>query len=218
MTSHVKWFHSFTFPSGEVVTGDKPEWTLIAEADAVFRFGIAGKSVLDIGAWDGFFSFEAERRGASRVLATDHFCWSGPGWGTKDGFNYAYEQFDSRIGSLDVDVPDLNTIGETFDVVLFLGVLYHLKDPVRCLETVASVTGGCLVVETVTTHDDFEIPVAHYHVGSSLRGDPTNFWTPNRRCLEDMLRDCGFSRFEAVPNPSVAQNPELERTVMHAWR
>src|SRR5215469_11279321 len=74
------WFHSHAFPDGEVVAGEKPIGVLEKEAGVVFRHGVAGKSVLDIGAWDGWFSFEAERRGAARVLATDHFCWSGPGW------------------------------------------------------------------------------------------------------------------------------------------
>ena len=54
--------------------------------------------MLDIGAWDGALSFEAERRGASRVLATDSFCWSGEGWGTKDGFEFARKAIGSQGG------------------------------------------------------------------------------------------------------------------------
>ena len=80
-TAPEAWFHSHVFPDGEAVRGEKPIEVLRKEADVVFRHGVAGKSVLDIGAWDGWFSFEAERRGASRVLATDHYCWGGPGWG-----------------------------------------------------------------------------------------------------------------------------------------
>src|SRR5215472_15157125 len=132
------WFHSHAFPDGEVVAGEKPIGVLEKEAGVVFRHGVAGKSVLDIGSWDGFFSFEAEKRGAARVLATDHFCWSGPGWGTKAGFDYIHHQTGSKVESLDIDVPQISpeTVG-TFDVVLFLGVLYHVKDPLRCLEMVA---------------------------------------------------------------------------------
>ena len=48
-----------------------------------------GRTVLDVGAWDGFYSFEMERRGAAKVLATDHFCWGGNGWASQDGFNLA---------------------------------------------------------------------------------------------------------------------------------
>src|SRR5688500_13171529 len=90
-----------------------------------------GTTVLDIGAWDGAYSFEAERRGAARVLATDSFAWGGGGWGTKAGFELAREALDSKVEDLTIDPFDLDadSVG-TFDVVLFLGVLYHLKDPI----------------------------------------------------------------------------------------
>src|SRR6476646_5997881 len=92
----IHWFHSHTFPDGETTQGDKPADTLRKEAEVIFRHDVAGKSVLDVGAWDGFFSFEAERRGASRVLATDHFSWRGGGWGTKEGFELARTVLGSR--------------------------------------------------------------------------------------------------------------------------
>ena len=91
---------------------------------------LEGLTVLDIGAWDGFFSFECERRGASRVVAADYYSWHGPGWGTKAGFQLAREALGSRVEDVDIDVMDLSPerVG-TFDVVLFLGVLYHLRHP-----------------------------------------------------------------------------------------
>jgi tRNA (mo5U34)-methyltransferase len=161
--------------------------------DQTFIFPLAGKSVLDIGAWDGAFAFEAERRGARRVLATDHFCWSGPGWGDKRGFDYAHARLQSNVESLDVDVPDLDPgrLG-TFDVVLFLGVLYHVKDPVRCLEVVSRMSDEHLIIETVVAADDYPLPVARYYQGAELNNDPTNFWAPNFPCLKAMLGDCGF--------------------------
>jgi tRNA (mo5U34)-methyltransferase len=93
---------------------------------------------LDIGAWDGNFSFAAQRHGAVRVLATDHFCWSGAGWGTKDGFDFANGKMKAGVESLEIDVPDISPehVG-TFDVVLFLGVLYHLRHPLLGLERAA---------------------------------------------------------------------------------
>src|SRR6187401_1004793 len=110
---------------------------------------LAGLSVLDIGAWDGFFSFECERRGAARVVAADFYSWHGTGWGTKAGFTLAREALGSRVEDIDIDVMDLSPerIG-TFDVVLFLGVLYHLRHPFLALERVASVTRDYLIVET----------------------------------------------------------------------
>ena len=84
----IRWFHSIDLGSGIVTPGYDP-----STAERAKGYGIPedlrGKSVLDIGAWDGFFSFEAERRGASRVVAVDSYCWSGPGWGTKAGFEPA---------------------------------------------------------------------------------------------------------------------------------
>jgi len=222
----VHWFHSHTFPDWETTQGIKTAEVLGREAEVIFRHSVAGKSVLDIGAWDGFFSFEAERRGAAQVLATDHFCWSGAGWGTKAGFDYAHQRLRSKVETRDADVQDLSpqAVG-TFDVVLFLGVLYHVKDPMQCLEHAASVTGEMLVVETCTALDVLPWPVMRYYEGSDLGGDPTNFWAPNRRCLEGMARDLGFKRVEMTGHPVTKPHwraPELywkhNRVFMHAWR
>jgi ribosomal protein L11 methylase PrmA len=76
--SQIRWFHDMGMPDGEVSKSTKPASVLLQQADIVFRDGVVGKSVLDIGAWDGFFSFEAEKRGAATVLATDYFCWGLP--------------------------------------------------------------------------------------------------------------------------------------------
>ncbi|MFI4949902.1 MAG: class I SAM-dependent methyltransferase [Caulobacterales bacterium] len=222
----IGWFHSLTLPGGETTSGVKSAQVLGVEADVVFKHGVAGKRVLDIGAWDGFFSFEAERRGAAEVLATDHFCWSGDGWGTKAGFDYAHGRLGSRVATRDCDVQQISpqTVG-TFDVVLFLGVLYHVKDPMLCLEHAASVAGEVLVVETCTALDVLPWPVMRYYVGGELGGDPTNFWAPNRKCLEGMARDLGFTRIEMTGHPVTRPHwraPELywkhNRVFMHAWR
>jgi tRNA (mo5U34)-methyltransferase len=222
----ITWFHSHAFPDGERIDGIKPAHVLAKEADAIFAHGVKGKSVLDIGAWDGYFSFEAERRGASRVLATDHFCWSGPGWGTKAGFDYAHRKFKSKVESLDIDVPQVTpeAVG-TFDVVLFLGVLYHVKDPFASLERVASVTREMMVVETETAFDPFPWPVMRFYEGKSLNDDPTNFWAPNKACLEAMFREIGFSKVIIKSHPTVRaswRHPDLywkrNRVILHAWR
>ncbi len=222
----IGWFHSLTLPGGEVTAGVKSAEVLQTEADVVFKHGVAGKRVLDIGAWDGFFSFEAERRGAASVLAADHFCWSGDGWGTKAGFDHAHARLGSKVETLETDVQQLSpTAVGTFDVVLFLGVLYHVKDPMLCLEHAASVTGDLLVIETCTALDVLPWPVMRYYVGSDLGGDPTNFWAPNRKCLEGMARDLGFKRIEMTGHPVTRPHwraPELywkhNRVFMHAWR
>jgi tRNA (mo5U34)-methyltransferase len=212
------WFHSFELPDGEVIKGSKKLEQLRKEARIVFSEPVADKTVLDIGAWDGFFSFEAERRGAADVLATDHFCWSGPGWGTKAGFEYIHSKLNSNVRSLDIDVFDLHPehLG-TFDICLFLGVLYHLKDPLGGLERLAMMTREIAVVETEVTELSSSAPVLRFYRGNELNRDPTNFFVPNHSCLEAMLKEVGFTRFQFTPAvypPAV----NLGRTIVHAWK
>jgi tRNA (mo5U34)-methyltransferase len=168
---------------------------------------LAGMTVLDVGAWDGFYSFEAERRGAKRVLATDHQAWRSAeafGWGTgKAGFELARRALGSQVEDLEIDVYDLapRTVG-TFDVVLFLGVLYHLKDPLGALERVASVTNKLLIVETALDLMGLKKPAMAFYPGDELNADPTNWFGPNAACVEGMLRACGFQRVQCVSRHS----------------
>ncbi|MEX0860804.1 MAG: DUF1698 domain-containing protein [Cucumibacter sp.] len=183
-------------------------------ATRVFKYPVAGKTVLDIGAWDGFFSFEAERLGAADVLSTDSFCWGGPGWGTKAGFNFAHRARKSRIRSHEVDLYEMDParLGQ-FDVVLFLGVLYHLTDPLGGLKRAAALARNHIVVETVTNQNDAPFPAMQYAPG--FRDDATNFWIPNVACVEAMLRTFGFSQFDILLNPTTQG---FERHIFHAWR
>jgi len=171
-------------------------------------------SVLDIGAWDGAYSFEAERRGASRVLATDYYCWSGPGWGTKDGFNLARKALNSKVEDREIDVLDLSAekIG-TFDLVLFLGVLYHLRNPLLALEHVFSVTAKQLILETHVDALDYSRPAMVFYPGADLEGDETNWWGPNRLCVEALLRSVGFTEVRMF-----SHDEKLRRMVFHASR
>jgi tRNA (mo5U34)-methyltransferase len=216
----MEWFHSIDLGNGEVTPGGNKSLAMIeAESAVIFKHGVAGKSVLDIGAWDGAFSFEAERRGAREVLATDHFCWSGDGWGTKEGFDYAHGKLKSRVRSLDVDVFDLSVerLGQ-FDVVLFLGVLYHLRNPYGGLEAAASLAREMLVIETLTGVNDINEPAMRFMPRGELGGDPTNTFAPNVRCLELMLTDFGFRRFESALNPFTPVHGTFNRHIVHAMR
>jgi tRNA (mo5U34)-methyltransferase len=164
---------------------------------------LRGLSVLDIGAWDGFFSFECERRGAERVVAMDSFSWGGPGWGTKAGFDLARHALGSKVDALVLDVMDLSPerVG-SFDVVLFLGVLYHLREPLAALERVAAVTEGLLILETVVDLMHVRRPAMAFYPNTELNRDPTNWWAPNPLALEEMLRDVGLAEISIVTPPS----------------
>lgn len=192
----LRWFHTMDLGRGVVTRG-------VIDCELRLRSlrlpPLTGKSVLDVGAWDGFFSFAAERRGAARVLATDSFSWSGPGWGTRAGFELARGVYGSRVEDLDIDVMDLSPdrVGR-FDVVLFLGVLYHLRHPFLALERVASVTGERLVLETVIDFAGLSRPAMAFYPGRELNDDATNWWAPNLPGLRAMLHAVGFSRVEVV--------------------
>lgn len=231
VSADIRWFHSFDLGDGNKIEGLKRLEVLKKEADIILGDHVVGKSVLDIGAWDGYFSFESERRGAARVVATDHFCWSGEGWGNRDGFDYIHAKSHSKVEPVDVDVMGLPGAGlGQFDVVLFLGVFYHLKDPYVGLESAAKMCSNHLVVETVTALPREKLPAMRLFESGELGGDPTNFWAPNLPALELMLKSFGFNRIEFVVSPisgkhSLNANPlrrpsagATSRTIVHAWR
>jgi len=206
------WFHRIDLGNGIVTPGLDldPELRL---QQVPLPDDLTGKSVLDVGAWDGLFSFIAEERGAARVLATDHFCWGGGGWGSKECFELARRVRGSRVEDLTIDVMDLSpeALGGTFDVVLFLGVLYHLRNPLLALEKVASVTGELLVLYTQLGALALEQPAAAFYPGRELADDPTNWWAPNVACVVGMLHAVGFRDVEVVqvtPGPGTEGQPE----------
>ena len=158
---------------------------------------LTGKTVLDVGARDGYFSFAAERFGASRVLAIDSGNWGRPGG--KRSFERLRKALASHVEDLDVDVLDLSpeTVGR-FDVVLFLGVLFHMRDPLLALERVAGVTRELLVVETLVDMTFLRSPAAAFYP-SEKPSEKSGWWGPNRAAVLGMLESVGFAR--VVPFP-----------------
>lgn len=166
---------------------------------------LSGKSVLDIGCNGGFYSFEMKRRGAARVLALDH------DWTYLAQAQFARDQLGLDVEFRQLDVYDLGQLGdEQFDLVLFLGVLYHLRHPLYALEQVARLVRGRLIFQTLErgsseimeVAEDYPIternvffddryPRLHF-VEQRFAGDPTNWWIPNRAASEAMLRSVGL--------------------------
>jgi tRNA (mo5U34)-methyltransferase len=128
----IRWYHEFDFPNGlrarsqtSDVDAHRAIWAFIR--NQLDDIDFTGKTVLDIGCWDGMWSFYAERRGARHVLAADD---SAQNWGAGEGLRLARELFGSSI-ELDQQrsVYDVTCLNKTFDIVLCLGVYYHLHDP-----------------------------------------------------------------------------------------
>ncbi len=220
----IRWWHPIDLGDGLVTPGIDVTPARLAEIR--MPEDLSGLSVLDIGAWDGFFSFEAERRGARRVLATDSFCWDGGGWGTKKGFELARRALGSRVEDKWIQVLDLSpdTVG-TFDVVLFLGILYHMKHPLLALERVASVTTGQLIMQTQVDMLAVSRPAMAFYPGSELGGDPTNWCAPNPPALTAMLETVGFRKIEILSKSfpdtvglETLNAPQPNHVTLHAWK
>jgi tRNA (mo5U34)-methyltransferase len=249
------WWHSIDLGGGVVTPGNMAALsgldgrTCMQRAiDTLQLPDLAGKSVLDVGAWDGYYSFEAERRGASRVVALDHYVWSidwdvaGQAESTasphervdawqperlpgKRGFDLAHRELGSSVEPVvgDFMTMELEPLGR-FDVVLFLGVLYHLHNPFAAIERLIQVTGGLAVIESEAVaipgleHRAF----CEFFESDELAEDATNWWSPNLHALTGMCRAAGFEDVVPIvgPPPTVAESPSGEpiryRAVVHA--
>lgn len=192
------WFHRIDLGHGVVTDG--ADDTAAKAAGVGLPADMSGLTVLDIGTFNGWFAFEAERRGAARVVATDSFIWERDPR-TKAAFDFAHEVLGSGVESIRIAVEDLSpkTVGR-FDLVLFLGVLYHCEDPMRYLRVCRSVCTGTTIVETHVDALDYDRPAMVFYPGTSLAGDPTNHWGPNPAAVEAMLSEVGFSSLDVLPS------------------
>lgn len=222
----ITWWHSIDLGHGIVTPGGDRHTQ--ARLDVIrMPADLTGLTVLDVGAWDGFFSFEAERRGARRVLATDSHAWGDGGWSTQAGFNLARRALGSKVEDKKIDVLDLSpdTVG-VFDLVLCLGVLYHMRHPLLALERVASVTRGQLILSTQVDLTALSRPAIAFYPGTERSGDPTNWSGPNPAAVVAMLEVAGFSRVEIVsqsfpdglPLETVTSIQEHQHITVHAWK
>jgi tRNA (mo5U34)-methyltransferase len=231
-----EWYHSIELAPGVVTPGRRPLQDWEEELRKLRLPDLHGKSVLDIGAYDGFFSFAAERLGASRVTSLDHYVWftdmvaamkdwrescrtgtplppldESPHWRPAElpgrrPFDAARALLGSRVEPVvgDFMKMDLTSLGR-FDVVLFLGVLYHLEEPLHAMRRVASVTapGGLAVIET----EAMEIlglrgtAFCEFFPSGELNHDPSNWWAPNGKALEGLCRAAGFREVTLLSGP-----------------
>jgi tRNA (mo5U34)-methyltransferase len=202
------WFHNLVLDGIETAPehflGDYPRHKFARFADAL-PADLTGKTVLDIGCNAGFYAFEMKRRGASRVVAID-----------SDERYLAQARLAAEVLGQDIelralDVYRIGELRERFDLVIFMGVLYHLRHPLLALDQLYDhVVADRLVFQSMLRGPALAPPVAPdypfketalfdrpghpamYFVEHRYAGDWTNWWIPNRAGVEAMLRSAGF--------------------------
>jgi tRNA (mo5U34)-methyltransferase len=202
------WFHNLNLRGVQTAPnhflGNYPEtkWRHFANA---IPADLRGRTVLDIGCNAGFYSIEMKRRGADRVVAIDF-----------DETYLAQARFAAEICETEIEfrrlsVYDVARLGEKFDVVLFMGVLYHLRHPLLALDLIHEhVAKDLLIFQSMQRGSDDVLPLQNDYPFGETRlfeqpgfprlafiekkyaGDPTNWWIPNRAAAEAMLRSAGF--------------------------
>lgn len=212
------WFHNLRL--GEVQTapehflGDYPQVKYERFRDAL-PVDLSGWSVLDIGCNAGFYSFEMKRRGASRVLGID-----------TDEHYLRQARFAAEVSGMDVaferlPVWEVASLEERFDLVIFMGVLYHLRHPLLALDLIhehvakdvllfQSMQRGSREIAELSADYEFNAPAPFdepgypkmHFIEHRYAHDETNWWVPNRACAEAMLRSSGFA-IEAQPEEEV---------------
>lgn len=203
------WFHNLELAgvptAPDHFLGDYPGVVWRALGPALPQ-DLSGRTVLDVGCNAGFFSIELKRRGADRVVAVDF-----------DARYLAQARLAAEVAGVDLElhqlsVYDVARLGERFDVVIFMGVLYHLRHPLLALDLIrAHVAKDLLVFQSMLRGSEARSPAAEdypfqeraifdapgwprlHFVERRYAQDETNWWVPNRACAEAMLRSAGFA-------------------------
>jgi tRNA (mo5U34)-methyltransferase len=219
-----KWFHNLDLRGVQTAPdhflGDYPRSKWKHFADTI-PSDLSGCTVLDIGCNGGFYAIEMKRRGAKRVVAIDF-----------DEAYLAQARFAAEVCEAEIDfrklsVYDVASLRERFDVVLFMGVFYHLRHPLLALDLIHEhVTRDLLIFQSMQRGSGEVVPLQEdyqfwqrdiftqpgfpemYFIENKYAGDPTNWWIPNRACTEAILRSAGFE---------ILEHPE-EEVFVCKWR
>lgn len=211
IAKHPYWFHRMDLGGGVTTPGwsnpvrQKLRWFGLPD-------DLTGKRVLDIGCAEGFFSFEAERRGAREVIAVDK--GEAPG-DNAARFKLCAEALGSQVTIRSASVYELNPEDwGTFDVVFFFGVLYHLTDQATALDHIASVTAGTLLLQTLSVESRSmrNTAIARLYPDGVMSGpirnpvrDRSVVWVPNAKCVQGLLERSGFAHNECLPSPPIGR-------------
>lgn len=183
LVDSVDWYHTFVFDGISTkntrTTLEYQMWAAQGIPD-----DLTGKTVLDIGTADGFYSFLAESRGAKRVVAVDFMKW--------DGFDVAKKILGSKAEHKILTVDQLDQIDETFDIVLFFGVYYHLANPVDAIQKIFTKTNERAFLAGHIV-DAKEPLMCYYDKYEMHPNDASNWWAASPSCLVQIAKRVGFS-------------------------
>lgn len=206
------WYHAITLPDGTVTPG----WSPVCMESYGVPEDLTGKRVLDIGAWDGFWTFEALRRGAKEVIAIDDFSDNlgvakisrENKWKTFDLCREAFGYTEEKCKRIEMSVYDIEKLGH-FDIVFFFGTVYHLKNPYLALEKISAICDGEIYIESAIC-DDYSpyrgglnkgYPnndmVMEFYPGKQCSDNENNWWYPTLQCLGAMVESVGFKNIQA---------------------
>lgn len=213
------WYQSIPLGNGRVTPGETGESEKVKLDMMALPEDLSGKTLLDIGCNEGFFSFEAEKRGASRVLAMD----KSPA--AREKFMLLRKLFRSKV---EFEAADLSGISAEslgrFDIILFLAVFHHLRYPFQAIDLVYSLTREFAVMEFVEAVPKSESDIAALVRKMSKKGHL--HMLPTRQFTLDMLNRAGFSRIEVIGthrehDPGAYRNMpgfSERRMLLKAWR
>ena len=212
------WYHKIHL--GDEVT---PGWAPLNSQNYNIPDDLTGKRVLDIGAWDGYWTFEALKRGAKEVVAIDD--WSDLPYSKEaqitrktvetripwDTFDFCKSYFgytDEQCKRITMSVYDIELLG-SFDIVFFFGALYHCRYPLKALDCISAVCSDEIYVETAICNEwspyrgkigsgyaNRTDVVMEFYPNDELGYTPTNWWSPNLNCLYRMILASGFSQVD----------------------
>jgi tRNA (mo5U34)-methyltransferase len=208
------WYHRIELPGGVVTPGINPLHPPSYQVPA----DLTGLRVLDVGAWDGYWTFEALKRGAREAVGIDDFSdYLGHlapdqrhAWKSFDLCREALGFSEERCKRIEISVYDITEekLGGKFDLVMFFGTLYHLRHPLLGLDKLSAVCDGQIIVESATCDDYSPYNggigkgyggnqcVAEFYPTTELAGNSTNWWAPNLRCMGAMVYAAGFPRVD----------------------
>lgn len=209
------WYHKIDLGNGIITPG----WAPLNSSFYRIPENLSGKRVLDVGSWDGYWAFEALKRGAKEVVAVDNFSdYLGKlqssdrkEWETFDFCKKIFGYNDEQCKRYNMDVMDIDKLGE-FDVVFFFGTFYHLKHPFYVLEKLSKICKEELYIETAIC-DDLCIysktgygdkPVMEFYPGNEYGNNNSNWFVPTLACVGKMVHACNFTKIDGwkIENPT----------------